>query len=72
MELKAIKSSNIQAVGYVPKTSTLTVQFKGGKTYNYADVPEKIYNQFKSADSPGNFFHVNIKGVFQSTIAGMK
>lgn len=65
MEMKHVDSSNIQAIGYDAESSTLQVEFKNGGTYQYFDVPEKIFEGLRDADSVGGYLAANIKGVFR-------
>lgn len=44
---------------YDPATKTLTVQFKKGGTYHYADFPEDKAAEFLAAPSYGKFYHGN-------------
>lgn len=47
-------SSNIEAIGYDPRSQTLVVQFKGS-LYNYLEVPARVWDSFRIADSKGKF-----------------
>lgn len=58
-------SSNIAHLKYDPATAVLTIEFRSGKTYSYADVPYDIVNAFISAPSAGRFFNSTIKGVYK-------
>lgn len=60
----SVKSSNIKAVGYDPKSKTLEVEFNSGSTYQYFEVPASIYNDFMDASSLGSFFAESIKNKF--------
>lgn len=60
-----VKSSNIEAVGYNAETKTLTVQFKGGGTFKYGDVPENVHAAMMVADSVGKYFHKHIRSNFR-------
>lgn len=70
MSLTPVKSSNIRAVGYDPKTKALTVAFHGGATHSYADVPPEkhagMMGSGKVGHSVGAYFHANIKGQHKS------
>lgn len=58
--LTPVESSNIAAVGHTD--GTLTVQFKSGAIYDYADVPSEVFEEFVSADSVGRYFNQNLVG----------
>lgn len=62
MEMKAVSSSNIAAVGF--DGGTLRVQFTNGAQYDYSGVSEELYNQLMAAESIGRFFNQNIKGSY--------
>ena len=65
-----VQSSNIEEIGY-SDDSKLLVRFKGGKVYEYADVPADLFNEFRAAQSVGSFFHKNILGKFETaTVEG--
>ncbi len=55
-------SSNIEAVGH--EGGKLIVRFKGGGTYEYADVPAHVHDKMMAAESTGKFFHEHVKGKF--------
>lgn len=62
-----IKSSNLKAVGYDPKTNTLEVEFHTGAVHQFDDVPAGIANALVAAKSPGSYFHSEIRsGGFKS------
>lgn len=54
-----VVSSNIEAMGH--SDATLTVQFKGGACYAYANVSEETFHSILKADSIGSSFHAKIK-----------
>jgi hypothetical protein len=63
--LKAVDSSQVKAIGYDEKTSTLAVTFTRGTgaIYHYPDVPKTTYDAFMASDSIGVFFGKNIKNL---------
>jgi len=44
---------------------TLEVEFQNGNVYQYFDVPEAVYQEFRQAPSRGQFLNTNIKGVYR-------
>jgi hypothetical protein len=54
-------SSVVAAIRYDAKVSTLRVVYVSGAVYDYKEVPEKIYNEMKTASSKGEFLNKNIK-----------
>jgi KTSC domain len=66
MERQAVSSSNLAAVGYDPATKTLEVEFKGsGAVYQYAGVPQDIYDSFIKAESVGRYFQTYIRPCYE-------
>lgn len=65
MEITSVNSSNVEAVGYDADSSTLQVEFKNGGTYQYFDVPERVFEALRDADSVGRYLAANIKGVYR-------
>lgn len=61
MQMTPVTSSNIKAVGYDGKTTTLRVRFNSGRTYQYKDVPHEVYTALIGAQSIGKYFLANIK-----------
>lgn len=61
MNREAISSSNIMSAGYDSGSETLEIEFKSGAVYQYYNVSEHLYEQFKAAPSKGQFFHMYIK-----------
>jgi hypothetical protein len=59
------ESSNLMGFGYEPSNMVLRVEFKSGGTYEYFDVPERIFEDMKAAPSRGSFLAQNIKGVYR-------
>lgn len=65
IELKAVESSQIKAIGYDEKTRTLAVTFNygAGAIYHYPDVAPEIAEAFVKAESIGKFFGQHIKAL---------
>ncbi len=61
------ESSNIARFGYDEGSSTLSIEFKKGGTYEYFDVPQSVYEGMQAATSKGQYFAAQIKGVFRYT-----
>lgn len=60
-----VTSSNLSRIRYDERTSTLEIEFNGGRVYQYFDVPLQIFEGLRDADSHGKFFHAQIKGHFR-------
>lgn len=61
MERYPVVSSNLMSVGYDPTTETLEVEFSSGSIYQYANVPQSMYEQLMQADSKGGFLNFHVK-----------
>lgn len=57
-------SSSLRSCTYDEDTQDLTITFMSGQPYTYAKVPRDVFEQLTEAQSPGSFFHQNIKGVY--------
>jgi hypothetical protein len=55
-------SSNVVSAGY--SRGTLEIEFKGGRVYNYSDVPPDIYAGLMAAPSPGAYVNQFIAYTF--------
>jgi len=62
--MDACQSSNIEAHGYDEEEGACHVQFKGGAIYIHDNFPAALYEEFKSAESKGKFYHARIKNQF--------
>lgn len=60
-----VASSNIDAVMYDEDSRTLSVRFRSGSVYSYADVDPQVADELVKAESPGRFFNQNIKGAYR-------
>ena len=54
-------SSNVESIGYDAGTQTLRVEFKGGRIYEYSDVPQEKWEGL-NATSVGSYLHREIMG----------
>lgn len=57
-----VVSSNVESIGYDSETQTLRVSFLNGSTYEYKNVPDIEFENFKNAPSIGSYLAHNIKG----------
>lgn len=63
--MKTVESSNIHAIGWAD--GTLTVRFKNGTEYSYANVPAGVHANLMTAESVGRHFNEHIKGKYDHT-----
>lgn len=68
MQMKSLKSSNIDSVGYDAATRTMHVVFKGKDTvYEHYDVGPDDHVSFVHDPSPGAHYSRHIRGKFKVT-----
>jgi hypothetical protein len=71
MERDPVDSSNIASIGYDQSSGTVEIEFRSnGQIWQYYDVPEIIYNEFRIAESLGKAFHAMIKNQFKAARVG--
>lgn len=61
IQMQAVESSQIKAIGYDAESKTLAIEFKGGGEYRYANVEPELYQDMMASPSVGSFFYKNIK-----------
>ena len=57
-------STVIDLFNYDHKKATLRIVFRSGNVYAYKNVPEEVYNDFKTAVSKGKYFNEFIRNKF--------
>jgi hypothetical protein len=65
MQRYPVTSSNIAEVGYSDEHQILELLFSSGMTYQYFDVPRRIFEELLQAESIGRYVNANIKGNFR-------
>jgi hypothetical protein len=61
MEREPVSSSLVESVGYDPEEEILEVELENGRVYQYREVPENTYQEFRAADSLGRYFNRYIR-----------
>lgn len=61
VDMIAVDSSMIRAVGYDEETRCLYVEFNNRDMYKYSEVELRIFNSMMTAESIGKYFDANIK-----------
>lgn len=65
VDMVAVRSSNIESIGYDTEAQELHVRFlRMPGVYVYPGVPESLYQDLLSARSKGKFFHRYIRRVY--------
>ena len=65
--MQFVDSSHIERIGYDSNSSTLRIEFKSNRTYDYSNVPENVFNELRSASSVGVYHAKNIKNFYPYT-----
>lgn len=57
-----VRSTAIRRIGYESGTMRMYVDFEGGDpVYTFCRVPERVFREFVSASSVGQYYHRYIK-----------
>ena len=59
-------SQAIDGVCYDSARCELTNFFRSGTAYVYRDVPEPVFRAFLRAESPGRYYHEQVRGKYTS------
>lgn len=60
-ETVGFKSSLVKCATYEPSTMQLTVTLHVGKTYGYAQVARRTWEELKASSSPGNYYNRTLR-----------
>lgn len=61
MRRERLESTSLRSVGYDPSARVLEVEFLNGGVYQYLDVQDDEYEEFREADSKGRYLNTAIK-----------
>jgi hypothetical protein len=56
-----LDSSSLASAGYDPEAHVLEVEFRNGGVYQYLEVEDEEYQEFRSAPSKGRYLNTEIK-----------
>ena len=59
-----LNSSFLSSATYDDDTQALTLNFTKSGSYTFQGVPPDVYEGLTTAQSPGQFYHTNIKGIY--------
>jgi hypothetical protein len=62
--------SAVQSVTFERATHTLRVEFESGAMYDFADVPERVYDEMAHSPEPDTYFRDHIRDEFIPTRVG--
>ncbi len=60
----AVPSTVIPTVGYDADRRILEIEFHNGAVYQYFGVPQYVYEDLTSAETPGRYFNQHIRNQF--------
>ena len=61
MRREAVESTTMKSVGYESKSKILEIDFQSGAVYQYLDVPKKVHEGLRRAESKGQYFNGEIR-----------
>ncbi len=64
MNVTAVESSTLLAIGYDPSRALLRLEFCSRAVYDYFDVPEEVHGALLRASSIGACFNEIVRGCF--------
>ncbi len=64
MEMRPVESESLAAAGYDRARSVLRLRFRAGGLYEYAGVPQRVWDDLLGAESKGRYFIAEIRGRF--------
>lgn len=70
MNREPVASSNVAAIGYDEPSQTLEVEFTNGAVYQYYNVTQAVFDQFREAGSKGQFLAYQIKNAYPFSRVG--
>jgi KTSC domain len=70
MDRLPVESTSLASVGYDPISSTLEVEFRNGRIYQYFEVPQHIYDGLMSAPRQGPYFNQYIRNSYSYSQIG--
>lgn len=66
MKRERLDSSSLASAGYDPAAHVLEVEFRNGGVYQYLEVEDDEYEEFRRASSKGRYLNREIKPVHPS------
>lgn len=60
-----VESSSLVSMGFAKGARVLEVEFRSGAIYQYFDVPQTVFDEFKRAESIGRYFAQSIRGKYE-------
>lgn len=60
-----VLSTEIRAVGYDESCNVLRITFQAGHSYDYLNVPQRVYGWLLHAPSKGEFYNAHIRDMYR-------
>jgi hypothetical protein len=64
MEMKSVKSSNVESIGYDSSTKTMAVKYLNGGLYHYEGVPSEVHENLMASKSIGSTLARSVIGKY--------
>ena len=64
MNMNAVESSTLAAIGYDDACGILQLEFRSSAVYCYCGVPGSVHEELLAASSKGRYFNKAIRGHF--------
>ena len=68
MNINAVESATLVAVGYDETSEILQLEFRSHAVYRYFGVPGSVYEALVAARSKGRYFNGTIRGHFPHSL----
>lgn len=62
----------MKLVGYENKSKILEIEFQSGVVYQYLDVPKKVHEGLRRAESKGKYFNGEIRDEYEFVRVGAR
>jgi lysyl-tRNA synthetase class 2 len=72
MRREAVESTTMKSVGYESKSKILEIEFLSGAVYQYLDVPKKVHEGLRRAESKGQYFNGEIRDEYAFVRVGAR
>ena len=67
-----MESTTIKSVGYESKSKILEIEFRSAAVYQYLDVPKRVHEELRRAESKGQYFNGEIRDEYAFVRVGAR
>ena len=64
MRRMRVESTTVRSMGYQRRSRILEIEFQSGAVYQYVAVPSRVYEEFRKAESKGQYFNGEIRDAY--------